>query len=175
MIRLLATLGALLAASTPTPQPPGGVQVSLDQERISASIGQVLTLDTTVTNPGSAPTDRLIAHLNVASLDGIYVDLEDWSGDVTRVVEPIPAGGDASVEWEFQAVNTGNFDVYVVLLPGGSATAGRGPLVASPPVHVTVAPRQELNSGGALPVTIAVPVLLGLGVLATTRRRRRTA
>ena len=43
-----------------------------------------------------------IAHINVVSLDGVYVDLEDWSQDVTQRV---PAGTDTQLDWEFQAVN----------------------------------------------------------------------
>ena len=83
-----------------------------------------------------------MAHLNVASLDGSYVDLEDWSADVTRSVASLEPGSTTSLSWEFQAVNTGSFDVYVVVLPNGTSTVG--PLVASPPVHVIVAgPRRS--------------------------------
>ncbi|HEY3000829.1 MAG TPA: hypothetical protein VGJ44_00640 [Kribbellaceae bacterium] len=177
MIRLLAAavMIAFPAAAAPTPQPGGGVQVTLDQQRITATVGQVLTLESTVTNPGGSPSDRLVAHLNVASLSGVYVDLEDWSGDVTRTVDPIPPGDDTAIEWEIQAVNTGDFDVYVVVLPAGPTTAGRGPLVAGPPLHLTVTARPNSSAAGTLPVTLGVPALLALAVLATALRNRRTA
>jgi len=77
------------------------------------------------------------------------------------------------VDWQLQAVNVGTFDVYVVLLPDASTTAGTGPLVVSPPVHVTVKARATLNAGGALPVAIAVPLLISLLALAIRLRRRR--
>jgi len=44
----------------------------------------------------------------------------------------------------------------------------------SPPVHLTVAGRKTLSAGGALPVAVAVPVLLG-PALAVTRIRLRRA
>ena len=78
----------------------------------------------------------------------------------------MPAGAETPLDWEFQAGNPGHFAVYVVLIPQN------GPLVASPPVHVTVSRRETLDTGGALPVAIAVPTLLGA---ATLIGRRRTA
>jgi len=55
--------------------------------------------------------------------------------------------------------------VYVVLIPQNGA------LVAGPPVHVTVSRRETLDTRGALPVAIAVPVLLGLATLIGRTRR----
>jgi hypothetical protein len=164
----LLVLAAALMAVTPGPT------VTLEPERITATVGQVLTVESVIANPGTVATDRMVAHLNVASLDGVYVDLEDWSADVTRVVEPVPAGGDTSLDWEFQAVNAGSFAVYVTVLPAGPASAGKGPLIASDPVHVTVSQRRTLDTAGALPVAIAVPVLLGAIALAGQLRNRRT-
>jgi hypothetical protein len=178
--RCAALTGALLSAlAAPVAAPvaasvavadPAGPTVTLDQQRITATIGQVLTIESVIGNPGPGSTERMVAHLNVASLDGRYVDLEDWSGDVTKVVDPLPAGENTSVEWEFQAVNSGDFAVYVTLVPG----TGRGPVIAGDPVHVTVAARRALNSGGVLPVAIAVPAVLGLLVAVTGLRLRRT-
>jgi hypothetical protein len=132
--------------------------ITMDHDQLTAVIGQTLTVESVVSSdhPG-------IAHLNVASLDGVYVDLEDWSQEVTQRV---PAGADNELDWEFQAVNPGHFAVYVVLIPQN------GPLVASPPVHLTVSRRETLDTGGALPVAIAVPTLLGAAALIG---RRRTA
>lgn len=161
MTILLALAAAVMAV-------PPGPAVTLDQERITATMGQVVTVESEVTNT----SDRMVAHLNVASLDGVYVDLEDWSADVTKVVEP---GESSTLEWEFQAVNAGSFDVYVTLLPAGPTSAGKGPLIASDPVHVTVSQRRTLDTGGALPVAVAVPALLGVVVTAAGLRRRRTS
>jgi hypothetical protein len=127
--------------------------ITMNQDDLTAVIGQTLTVESVVTGPA-------IAHLNVVSLDGVYVDLEDWSQDVTRTV---PAA-ETSVDWEFQAVNPGRFAVYVVLIPQNGA------LVAGPPVRVTVSRRESLDTSGALPVAIAVPVLLGIATLIGRRR-----
>ncbi|WP_371400637.1 hypothetical protein OHA10_21905 [Kribbella sp. NBC_00662] len=146
ILDLLAT--ALLANPT----------VTMNQDQLTAQLGQILTVESVINSPGAA-----IVHLNVVSLDGVYVDLEDWTQDVTQ---PVPAGGETQLDWEFQAVNPGHFAVYVVLIPRN------GSLVAGPAVHVTVAPRQNLDTSGALAVAIAVPVLLGAATLLSHRRTR---
>ncbi|MFD3401413.1 hypothetical protein ACFWUU_12075 [Kribbella sp. NPDC058693] len=146
ILNLLATV--LLANPT----------VTMNHDELTAQLGQTLTVESVVNSPGAA-----IAHLNVVSLDGVYVDLEDWTQDVTQSV---PAGGETQLDWEFQAVNPGHFAVYVVLIPRNGA------LVAGPAVHVTVAPRQNLDTSGALAVAIAVPLLLGAAALVSHRRIR---
>lgn len=177
---LLALAAAFMAAaaaparSAAAPLDPGAVDVVLDQGRIDAVVGERLTVQARIGNSGDLPTDRLVAHLNVASLDGVYVDLEDWSADVTREVTPVPPGRSTSVSWQFQTVNTGSFDVYVVLMPNGDSSAGTGPLVASQPVYVTVAGRRTLTAAGSLPVAVAVPVVLGLAAAAVRLRVLRT-
>lgn len=144
ILNLLATV--LLANPT----------VTMNHDQLTAQLGQTLTVESVINSPTAA-----IAHLNVVSLDGVYVDLEDWTQDVTQ---PVPAGGETQLDWEFQAVNPGHFAVYVVLIPQN------GSLVAGPAVHVTVAPRQNLDTSGALAVAIAVPVLLGAATLLSHRR-----
>jgi hypothetical protein len=132
--------------------------ITMDHDQLTAQIGQTLTVESVVSNSGPG-----IAHLNVVSLDGIYVDLEDWSQDVTQ---PVPGGGESALDWDFQAVNPGHFAVYVVLIPKNGA------LVAGAPVHITVSPRQTLDTGGALPIAIAVPTLLGAAALITRLKTR---
>lgn len=168
------TPGAAGAAAAPVVEktPSGSVEVTLDQTRVEATVGTRLTVASRIVNTGAAPTDPLVAHLNIASLDGVYTDLEDWSADVTRAVPPLAPGGHTSLTWEYQAVNTGNFDVYVAVLPSGPG-AGQGPLTVSPPLHVKVAGRTTLSAGGALPVVLAIPILLGSAAGAAWLRRRR--
>lgn len=159
---VLAVLASLLLAAGPT--------ITLDQQSAAVTTGQVVTFESAITNPGPGPTDKLVAHLNVAALDGHYVDLEDWSGDVTRVVEPIPAGEQTSIEWDVQAVNAGEFALYVSLIP----SSGRGTVISGQPMHVTVAARHTLNSGGVLPVALAVPGFWAVVAAVAALRLRRT-
>lgn len=154
--------------------PSETVEVTVDQTRIAAVVGDRLTIRVTVTTSGTAPRDRLVAHLNVASLrSDVYVDLEDWTASPTQQLAPARPGDSTTLSWEIQAVNTGSFDVYVALLPNGIISAGQGPLVVSPPIHVTVAGRRTLTAGGALPVTLVIPLLLGLAAAGTRLRVRR--
>jgi hypothetical protein len=153
-----AVLAAVLAPGSAAAAP--GPTITMDQSQISAVVGQTLALQSTV----NGQTTPAIAHLNVTSLDGVYVDLEDWTKDVTQPLGP----GETQLDWEVQAVNSGHFALYVVLIPQS------GPLVVSPPVHVTVAARQTLDTAGALPVAIAIPTLLGLAALATRRPWQRS-
>ncbi|WUJ70152.1 hypothetical protein OG809_34295 [Kribbella soli] len=141
-MNLLSLIAPLLLAD-PT--------ITMDHDQLTAQTGQTLTVESVVNNSGPG-----VAHLNVVSLDGVYVDLEDWSQDVTQ---PVFGGSQSSLDWDFQAVNPGHFAVYVVLIPKNGA------LVAGPPVHITVAPRQTLDTGGAVPVAIVVPALLAAATL----------
>jgi hypothetical protein len=78
------------------------------------------------------------------------------------------AGEETQLDWEVQAVNSGHFAIYAVLVPD------HGPLIMSAPVHITVAARQSLDTGGAVPVAIAIPVLLGLAALVGCVGRTRS-
>jgi uncharacterized membrane protein len=146
------------------------VEVAVARSRIDSTVGQYLNISSTITNSGSEPTGKLIAHLNVASLNDVYVDLEDWTAAPTQSLPPLGPGESTEVSWDIQAVNAGTFTVYAVVLPGGSAS-----LSASPPIHVEVAGRRTLSAGGALPIALVVPLLLGVAVFAVRRRLRATA
>jgi glyoxylate carboligase len=56
--------------------------------------------------------------------------------------------------------------IYVTAVPAG----GSGTIAVGPPLHVQVADRRTLNSGGVLPLALAVPA--ALAVIAVTARRR---
>ena len=159
---VLAVLASVLLAAGPT--------VTLDPQSASVTTGQVVSFESVISNSGPGPTQKLVAHLNVAALDGHYVDLEDWSGDVTKVVQPMPAGGQTTIDWEVQAVNSGEFALYVSLVP----TSGRGTVIAGQPMYVTVAAQRKLNSGGVLPVALAVPGFWAAMTAVAALRYRRT-
>jgi hypothetical protein len=164
---------AATAANRTSPTP---VSVSWDRDHVATRVGNHFTLTSRIVNPSARSTGELLAHLNVASLTSdVYVDPEDWSSARTQTLDPMAAGSSQALNWPIQAVNAGSFDVYVVLLPDGPGSAGKGPLWVSPPVHVEVAGRQTLSAGGALPVVLAVPIMIGLAVAATRFRARRTS
>lgn len=142
------------------------MEVTLDQSRITTSVGRIVTIESRIVNRTGKPSGRMLAHVNVAGADGTYVDLEDWSADVTKPVEPLQPDESTTITWDLQAVNAGSFHVYVVLLPEESQP------VASSSVRVSVGEKRTLNAGGALPVAIAVPALLGLGAAAVRYRAR---
>ena len=70
------------------------------------------------------------------------------------------APGEAhDVRWELTPIAGGTFAVYVVALP---ESAGRvaGPVASSDAIPVDVTEVRTLNAGGALPVSILIPLIL---------------
>jgi hypothetical protein len=102
----------------------------------------------------------------------VYVDPEDWSPSRSQQLSLKP-GESRKLTWEIQAVNAGHFAAYVVVVPYGSKVAGNEDLVTSPLVNVDVASRSTLTAGGALPVVVIVPLLLGLAAAGVFFRARR--
>ena len=100
----------------------------------------------------------------------VYVDPEDWSSRRTRYLAAIPAGHSTAVTWKMQAVNAGSFAVYVALLPKRPSAL---PPATGPAIHLLVAKRTTINSGGILPLALGIPSLLALLLIGTRRRRRR--
>jgi len=146
------------------------VSVTVDRVGVATGLGKRFAFRSTVVNAGPGEARGLLAHLNVASLlPGVYVDPEDWSAR-TRYLDPIPAGGTATVRWSLQAVNAGAFAVYVAVLPADAA--GRPPTVGRA-VRVTVAERRTLDAGGILPLALGMPIVLGLAAGGMALRRRR--
>jgi hypothetical protein len=152
---------------------PINVEVVADPPVVSTVLGDHFEITSEVKNTGSAPTGEILAHLNVASIEGtVYVDPEDWSPNRSQQLSLQP-GESKELTWEIQAVNPGHFAAYVVVVPFGSSVAGNEDLKISQLVNVDVAPRTTLSAGGALPVVVAVPLLVGLVAAAALFRVRR--
>jgi hypothetical protein len=177
-MRKLLLIGVLVGVftwlSAPAVAAPLSVQVVTRPARVETVLGGRFMITTEVTNTGAAPTGEILAHLNVASIEGtVYVDPEDWSPSRSQQLSLDP-GESRKLSWELQAVNSGHFAAYVVVVPFGSTVAGNEELLISPLVNVTVASRSTLTAQGALPVVISIPLLLGLaaaGVFFAARRR----
>jgi hypothetical protein len=173
MNRLAALTCALLVVVGAAPSlVHAAVTVSTDRTEVSTSIGRDFSFSTRVANRGSTATPPLVAHLNVLSLrPGVYVDPEDWSSRRTVFLGPIPAGGSRSITWKVKAVNSGDIGIYVAVLPDSGAAQ---PPVTSQTIHVRIAQRRTLNSGGILPLAAGIPALLGaLAVGVRFSRKRR--
>jgi len=163
---LALVLAAVLAPGTLA---TARVSVGVDRTEIVTQLGQKFTFRSTFRNPGSAPADGLIAYLNVLSLRrSVYVDPEDWSSHRTKYLPPIPAGGSLTVSWPMEAVNHGSFAVYVTVVTAHQG--GRAPAIG-PAIHVAVADRKTLDSGGIVPLALGIPALLGLLTLGLRYRR----
>jgi hypothetical protein len=182
LVRAAATAAAaLIAVCVLGVAAPAGasadtsLSVQFDIGRVDLVVGDKFMLTSTITNSSSAPSTPVIAHLNVASLTSdVYVDPEDWSSSRSKYLPAIAPGQSVDVAWNLQAVNSGWFDVYVVLLPHGSTSLGTDPLVVSDAVLARVGGKQTANPGGALPAVIAIPVVIGAAAFWSRHRRRQS-
>jgi hypothetical protein len=168
LVGLLSWLAAPAGAVAPL-----SVQVAADPARVETVLGDRFVITTELTNTGTAATGEILAHLNVASIEGsVYVDPEDWSSNRSQPLSLDP-GESQKLSWELQAVNAGHFAAYVVVVPFGSEVAGHEELLISPLVNITVANRSTLTAQGALPIVISIPLLLGLAAAAVFFGARR--
>jgi hypothetical protein len=175
MIRRGLVLSALvglvaLALAGPAVSSSNPIAVTVDRTAISTSLGHKFSVQSRIANTGGSAVSGLIAHLNVLSLrPDVYLDPEDWSSHRTRYLPAIPAGGSVTITWRMQAVNAGSIGVFVAVLPRNGEPR---PPATGPTVHVSIARRKTLNSGGILPLALGVPALLAALALGLRLRRR---
>ena len=149
----------------------GGVEVTLSRQTVSTKLGSSFDFESTITNGTDAPLSDLIAHLDVIGRDpSVYVDPEDWSSERTKFLDPLVPGESVEVPWTVKAVTRGEVSIDVAVLSG---TGVQRRLAISPPLDASIAEQRTLNSGGVLYLALGLPALLGAGILATRRRRRR--
>ncbi len=177
MKRALVLAGLLVCVlsgiSVPAVASPVSVQVVVAPTRIETVLGDRFTLETKVRNTGNAGSGPLLAHLNVASLESsVYVDPEDWSADRSQELSLEP-GESRTLSWKLQAVNSGRFAAYVVVLPSGGRDAAIDEPVVTPVVSLDVSARSNVSAAGALPVVLGTPILLGVTAIALRSRIRR--
>jgi hypothetical protein len=162
---LVALVAGLVIASSAE-----AATVQLDRTRVSTKIGQQFTFTSTIRNDSAETENELVAHLNVLSSDpGTYVDPEDWSSHRTLYLAPLAPHEVRKVTWTVTAVNSGSITIYVAVLP----RHGAGQVAVSPLLHVEIAKRRALNSGGVLPLALGIPALIGLTALGVRARRPR--
>jgi len=170
--RLVVTfaLFAALALAGPAAGSSNRIAVTVDRTAVSTSLGHKFSVRSRIVNNGGSAVSGLIAHLNVLSLrPDVYLDPEDWSSHRTRYLPAIPAGGSVTIDWKMQAVNAGSIGVFIAVLPRNGEPK---PPATGPIVHVSIARRKTLNSGGILPLALGIPALLAaLSVGLSVRRR----
>lgn len=158
-----AVAAAVSPAATAATAAP---RISLDRGSVAVRLGTTFAFSSTL-SAGATATGPVVAHLNVVSLDpATYVDPEDWSTHRTRYLGAVAAGESASVRWSVKAVSSGPIAIYVTAVPAD----GTGPIAVGPPLHVQVADRRTLNSGGVVPLALAVPAVLAVVAVVTRRR-----
>lgn len=172
-------LGALLipvAGSIALAAPPAhavvtsSIEIEIDTESAVLKTGDEIEFTTVVTNTGTTESPELVVAMNIINLGkSDPVDPEDWSPERTQAVDPIAPGESAEQGWTVEAIQDGNYMVYMTaIVKPGSADETTLP-VTSPGVHLTVDPFQNTNPGGVLPVALGMP--LGLVAVAFVLRR----
>jgi len=129
MRRVLVLAGALICVLSGIPAPamaaPLTVDIVVDPTQVETVLGDRFTITTDVRNTGRTDSGPLLAHLNVASLQpDVYVDPEDWSSARSQELSLQP-GESRTLSWELQAVNSGRFAAYVVVLPASKTEISR--------------------------------------------------
>lgn len=169
-LALLTAVAVLPASAVASPDTMPGLSASVDRRQISTQLGRSFELGSTITNAGPDTQRGLVAHLSVLSLrEDPYVDPEDWAPQRVLFLDPIPPGGSRTLRWRMTAVNAGTFGVYVTVLSQDRRVA---PAPNTSTVDLRVTQRRTLNSGGILPLALAVPALLGALTVALRLRRR---
>jgi hypothetical protein len=167
-VRALAVLVSVVgAAAAPGVARALSPEVSMSRTHVAINVGEEFRFASAIANTGSTPLSGLVAHLDVVSWDrDVYVDPEDWSSERTRYLPTLAPGRSIEVPWTVKAVNSGHLAVYVTVL-------GTGRPVTGPALDARVASRTTIDAGGALPLAVGVPALLGLAAIGVRRRRAR--
>jgi ABC-type transport system involved in cytochrome c biogenesis permease component len=151
-----------------------GYAISINADYHQVKVGEKIEVGTAITNYTSQSSPPLVVAMNVINLDdaGAVVDPEDWSPERTQYIESLESGQSASLDWIINPIMEGNFVVYMVLIPEAASADTTIQLVASPSIHLTVAPFTGLSSINILPIVIAEPIIL-LAITYFVYRRRR--
>ena len=137
-------------------------------------LGEKIEVGTAITNQTANVSPQLIVAMNVINLDdaGAVVDPEDWSPERTQYIDALRPGQSATLDWVINPIMEGNFMVYMVLIPETANVETTTHPVASPGIHLTVAPFTGFRSSSILPIVIAEPLIL-LAITYFIYRRRR--
>lgn len=171
---IIAMALACLCASVAWASRPA---ISLDlepngQNPAAPVMGDHLRFRSTITNPGTAPVDGLVAWISLVEIDPGNeqpVDLEDWSAHKAVTGASLQPGARLRTDWPMRLIKGGDYRVVV------SATDRSGQQVyTSPTIQFHVRQKPVLAAGRILPVAAGIPLLFtGLILFNKTGTRRR--
>ncbi len=161
---LLLALAQPLAATT-----DGHVTIDVTPSTSAVEVGGDFTLEIVVTNTGDTETSALAVHLDITDPTGVgSVDPEDWSSTLTRQIGTLAPGAVRTISWDVKPISGGDFRAYVVVLPEAPGTD----IWTSDGIALVVNEQRSINPEGVLPVVVAAPAVIGLGLISRLRRRR---
>jgi ABC-2 type transport system permease protein len=175
IVCILFSMSASPALALQGEQPGGDLQISIDMVYGLVKTGDKVEFSTVVTNNGSTASPPLIMAMNIINLDatGDVVDPEDWSPQRTQYLESLGPGESAELAWIINTILEGDYMVYMVVIPAPDSKETTSQPIASPGIHLTVAPFTRLNPEGVLPYAIGAPLVVLLIVYVLYRRRSR--
>lgn len=137
---------------------------------VSPQMGDQLTFDTVITNPGGHPIHGLVAWISLVRVDPGHeqpMDLEDWSAHKAVARALLGPGERVDVTWPMRLIQAG---AYRVVVSAMDQETGR--VMTSPVLDFLVRPKPVVESRRILPVALGVPLIL-LGMLVSVGLRRR--
>jgi ABC-2 type transport system permease protein len=173
VLAMIVSLGLVATTSARTlavVNDPPTIDIEIDMDSAALKTGDEIEFTTTVTNTADTPSPALVVAMNIINLGkSDPVDPEDWSPERTQAVDPLAPGESAEQTWSVEAIQDGNYMVYMTAIVKPGSVAETSLPVTSPGIHMTVAPYQSTNPAGVLPVAIGMPLLL-IGVAFLLRR-----
>jgi ABC-2 type transport system permease protein len=148
-----------------------GLNIEVDLEHAVTETGDTVEFNTIVTNNGSQPSSQFSVSMNIIKIgSGDPVDPEDWSPVRSQEADALAAGAVSEMQWVIDTILSGNYMVYMTVIPIPSRPDVTTQTISSKGIHFTVKDVPRTNPGGVLPVAVGIPALL---VLITIFVRRR--
>jgi hypothetical protein len=150
------------------------LDISIDSKFKQVTMGDVVQINTLITNKGLQSSSPLIASLNVVNLDGTgeSVDLEEWSPKRTHYIDALAPDEAINLDWLITTRLDGNYMVYIILIPQPVSAETTTSPVANSSLYLTVEPAPGLSPRAVLPFALGVPASL-LAITFIVYRRRR--
>ncbi len=173
LVTILAVSPVAARGGDRAPESELPIAITIDKDFASVKTGDNVKFTTEVAYSGNEESPRMVVAMNIIDIEGEVVDPEDWSPQRTQVVEPLPAGETATQSWVVNAIQEGDFMVYMVAVPEPDSEEATSQPVSTSGIHLTVDPFYRLSPGGVLPFAIGIPIaLIATAFLLRWLRRR---